>query len=105
MMRSVFIVLALVPIYIYRYGVSPFLGPRCRYLPTCSDYATEAVRRHGAWRGGWLTMRRLARCHPVRWAGGGSGYDPVPPILPLEVSPKATIKGAQENDDDNTHTP
>ena len=61
-------------IWIYRLFLSPFLGRQCRYLPTCSCYAEEALRRHGAVKGGWLTVRRLARCHP--W--GGSGYDPVP---------------------------
>jgi putative membrane protein insertion efficiency factor len=60
----------------YQLAVSPLLGPRCRYLPTCSDYALEAVSAHGALRGGWLTLRRLVRCHP--W--GGSGYDPVPEV-------------------------
>jgi putative membrane protein insertion efficiency factor len=50
------------------------LGPRCRFLPTCSDYALEALESHGLRRGGWLTLRRLARCHP--W--GGDGFDPVP---------------------------
>lgn len=58
----------------YRVLVSPVLPPSCRYLPSCSDYALEAVRRHGAWRGSGLAALRLARCHP--W--GGSGYDPVP---------------------------
>jgi len=59
----------------YQVGVSPVLGPRCRFLPTCSDYAHEALCAHGTLRGGWLSLRRLARCHPF----GGSGYDPVPP--------------------------
>lgn len=59
----------------YRVMVSPFFAPSCRYLPTCSEYAAEAVSRHGAARGGWLAVRRIARCNP--W--GGSGYDPVPP--------------------------
>ncbi|MBX9609856.1 MAG: membrane protein insertion efficiency factor YidD [Gammaproteobacteria bacterium] len=59
----------------YRLALSPFIGPRCRYTPTCSEYAADALRQHGAARGAWLAVRRLARCHP--W--GGSGYDPVPP--------------------------
>jgi putative membrane protein insertion efficiency factor len=58
----------------YQLLVSPMLPPSCRFLPSCSDYAAEAVARHGAVRGLYLAMRRLLRCHP--W--GGSGYDPVP---------------------------
>lgn len=58
----------------YRYGVSPVLGMHCRFHPSCSAYALEAVERHGALRGTWLAMKRLARCHP--WHPGG--YDPVP---------------------------
>ena len=58
----------------YRRFVSPLLGPRCRFVPTCSTYAVEAVQRHGALRGSWLTLKRLLRCHP--FAEGG--YDPVP---------------------------
>ena len=59
---------------LYQIALSPLLGGRCRFAPSCSHYATEAFERHGAVRGGWLTLRRLARCHP--W--GGSGDDPVP---------------------------
>jgi uncharacterized protein len=59
---------------VYQLVVSPLLPPACRFLPTCSDYAAEAIERHGAGRGIVLALRRLARCHP--W--GGSGYDPVP---------------------------
>ena len=61
-------------VWLYRYGLSPLLGANCRYQPTCSAYAEEAIRTYGAFRGGWLTLKRLGRCHP--W--GGSGYDPVP---------------------------
>ncbi len=57
-----------------RHCISPFTPPSCRFTPTCSQYAVEALRRHGPLRGSWLTLRRLSRCHP--W--GGSGYDPVP---------------------------
>lgn len=59
---------------VYQLVISPMLGPRCRYQPTCSSYAIEAVRLHGGVRGGWLAAKRIAKCHP--W--GGFGYDPVP---------------------------
>ena len=58
----------------YQLTLSPLLGPRCRFYPSCSQYALEAVGQHGALRGSWLALRRLARCHP--WHAGG--YDPVP---------------------------
>jgi len=58
----------------YQLVISPMLGPRCRYQPTCSSYAVEALRLHGGLKGGWLAIKRIARCHP--W--GGFGYDPVP---------------------------
>jgi hypothetical protein len=66
--------LAALPVRAYRLLLSPWLGLNCRYQPTCSAYALEALEKHGAIRGTWLAMRRIARCHP----GGGSGYDPVP---------------------------
>jgi putative membrane protein insertion efficiency factor len=62
-------------IRLYQLLLSPLVGPTCRYLPTCSEYAAEAVATHGALRGSLLALRRLLSCHP--W--GGSGYDPVPP--------------------------
>jgi putative membrane protein insertion efficiency factor len=65
----------------YRRSVSPALPPSCRFTPTCSAYAEEAVLRYGAARGGWLAIRRLLRCHPF----GGSGYDPVPGTDPRRV--------------------
>jgi putative membrane protein insertion efficiency factor len=58
----------------YQLTLSPLLGGSCRFLPTCSAYAIQAIVDHGAWRGSWLAMRRLARCHPL----GKSGFDPVP---------------------------
>lgn len=66
------------PVWIYRMVISPLLGPRCRFQPTCSAYALEALDRHGPVKGVWLTLRRLAKCHPITWLGGASGYDPVP---------------------------
>lgn len=62
------------PIHLYRGCISPMLPPTCRFTPTCSQYALEAIDRHGPAKGLWLTLKRLSRCHP--W--GGSGYDPVP---------------------------
>ena len=58
----------------YQLAISPWLAPRCRYQPTCSSYALEAIRKYGAAKGGYLALRRILRCHP--W--GGCGYDPVP---------------------------
>lgn len=63
-------------IRLYQVAISSWLPPACRFTPTCSAYGLEAVERCGGMRGGWLTLRRLVRCHP--W--GGSGYDPVPQI-------------------------
>jgi len=70
MFRTVFLAL----IRFYRRGISPFTLPACRFSPTCSAYAEEAIEKHGAGRGAWLALRRLLRCHPF----GGKGYDPVP---------------------------
>lgn len=61
-------------IAIYRTCISPLTPPACRYTPTCSQYAQEAIKKYGPFKGGWLALKRILRCHP--W--GGSGYDPVP---------------------------
>ncbi len=58
----------------YRQWVSPVIGPRCRFIPSCSAYGVEAITRHGPWRGGWLTLKRLSKCHPFT----PCGCDPVP---------------------------
>lgn len=62
---------------VYQFTLSPFLGGSCRFLPSCSAYAIEAVASHGAWRGAGLALRRIGRCHPL----GKSGFDPVPARL------------------------
>ncbi len=58
----------------YQYVISPALGPKCRYTPTCSQYAVEALKKYGLFKGSWLALKRIASCHP--W--GGHGHDPVP---------------------------
>ena len=64
------------PIYAYRYSLSMLIGRQCRHLPTCSEYAIDAIDRNGPWRGFWLGVSRFARCRP----GGSSGFDPAPDI-------------------------
>ena len=73
MIRRLLTGLLLLPIHFYRYCISPLTPPSCRYTPTCSEYAVQALRKHGPLRGSWLAVKRIMRCHP-----GGSGYDPVP---------------------------
>jgi len=67
------------PIHLYRHLVSPFLMPSCRFTPSCSAYALEALEQHGALPGLYLALRRLLRCHPITILGGSQGFDPVPP--------------------------
>ncbi len=70
LLSSFFILL----IRIYQGAISPYLMPACRFAPSCSAYGVEAIQKYGPFRGGWIAIKRIARCHP--W--GGSGYDPVP---------------------------
>lgn len=73
-MRDFFIEAALLPVKFYKKAISPYIGPHCRFTPTCSSYFMQAMREWGILRGSWLGIKRILRCHP--W--GGSGYDPVP---------------------------
>lgn len=73
-LRKVIVYILLIPIYLYRYLISPVMPMACRYNPTCSQYGIEALRKHGPFKGAWLTIKRILSCHP--W--GGHGYDPVP---------------------------
>ena len=73
-MKRVLSLLLLIPVYFYRACISPLKPQTCMFVPTCSEYAIEAIRKHGPFKGLWLAIKRICRCHP--W--GGSGYDPVP---------------------------
>ena len=73
-LRKLLTYFLLLPIYFYKGAISPLTPPSCRFTPSCSTYAVEALRRHGPFKGLYLAIRRILRCHP--W--GGSGYDPVP---------------------------
>lgn len=78
----------------YKLGVSPYLGQNCRFYPSCSDYAAEAIRRHGAWKGSVLAGKRLCKCHP--WHPGG--LDPVPEsTTPNSPSPTVTADGCSHS--------
>jgi uncharacterized protein len=78
MMRQILVACLAAPIRFYRRFLSPLVPPSCRYQPTCSAYALEAIQSHGPVRGLMLALRRLSRCHPITFLGGGSGVDPVP---------------------------
>lgn len=73
-LRHIIVWLLILPIRFYQIAISPLTPAACRFTPTCSQYAIEALRRHGPFKGLWLAVKRILRCHP--W--GGSGYDPVP---------------------------
>ena len=72
--KKIGIILMLIPIYFYKYCISPLTPASCRFMPTCSEYALQAIKKYGPFKGGYLAIRRILRCHP--W--GGHGFDPVP---------------------------
>ena len=74
MIKKAVTALLILPVRFYQYVISPMMPASCRYTPTCSQYAIEALRVHGPFKGSWLAVKRIARCHP--W--GGHGHDPVP---------------------------
>lgn len=77
-MAKLLVALLSAPIRAYRGVISPLMPHVCRFTPSCSVYALEALRLHGPVKGLWLALKRLSRCHPVTWLGGSSGFDPVP---------------------------
>ena len=77
-MRKLMVALLSAPVRAYRAALSPLMPNACRFTPSCSAYALEALHQHGPVKGLWLMARRLARCHPLTWLGGSSGFDPVP---------------------------
>jgi putative membrane protein insertion efficiency factor len=77
-MARLLVALLSAPIRAYRVLVSPLMPHVCRFTPSCSVYALEALKLHGPVKGVWLALRRLSRCHPITWLGGSSGIDPVP---------------------------
>ena len=83
------IIISLIKLLIraYQLVISPLLGANCRFTPSCSNYAVEAIDTHGTCKGGLLTCKRLLRCHPF----GGAGYDPVPPANNLNINSKSEV--------------
>ncbi len=73
-MKKILKYIIILPIRFYQYSISPLLGPRCRFEPSCSHYTVQAIEEWGVFKGTWLGIKRISRCHP--W--GGHGYDPVP---------------------------
>ena len=78
-MRRATVAVLVAPVRFYRMFVSPLFAPVCRFQPTCSEYALDALHLHGPVKGLGLAAKRLLRCHPFTWLGGSSGFDPVPP--------------------------
>lgn len=86
-MIKLFRFLAIAPIRLYQYCISPLLPRSCRFVPTCSEYAVEAITRHGVIKGGWYAFFRLLRCHPLT----RGGYDPVPPLSGRSMSKTGSV--------------
>ena len=72
--------LLIFPIRFYKYFISPYIGSNCRYLPSCSDYFVESINVHGPLKGLQLGLKRILRCHPIKFLGGRDGFDPVPEL-------------------------
>ncbi|MDC3401929.1 membrane protein insertion efficiency factor YidD [Alphaproteobacteria bacterium] len=94
----------LIPVWIYRLLISPLLPPSCRFQPTCSAYTAEALKKHGAWFGGWLSLKRILACHPFESLGARHGFDPVPVEIfrvawyaPWRVTSKPTPNDSPES--------
>jgi putative membrane protein insertion efficiency factor len=78
MINKLFSALFIGLISLYRVTLSSIMGRQCRFLPTCSEYGVEAIRKYGPWKGGWLAVKRISHCHPYEKLGSKSGFDPVP---------------------------
>ena len=74
MVHKILLFIILLPVRFYRMCISPLFPASCRYTPSCSEYAVQAIQKHGIFKGGWMAVKRILRCHP--W--GGAGFDPVP---------------------------
>ncbi len=74
---NIFIYISIKLIKIYKFLISPWLGNSCRYMPTCSDYSIEALKTYGFFKGILLSLKRILTCHPIKFLGGGEGFDPV----------------------------
>lgn len=85
LLKKILTQVLLAPVYFYRFAISPLLPPSCRYTPTCSQYTIEALKKHGPFKGSYLSAKRIISCNP--W--GGSGYDPVPELKKKKDKSKA----------------
>ena len=74
---NIFTLIIIKIIKAYKYLISPFLGHSCRYLPTCSDYSIDALERYGFLKGIYISIKRILSCHPIKFLGGGEGFDPI----------------------------